>query len=409
MGGVIDLLTTHANERRKQSASPHHPESISLGENTTNGDPKQKQQQSLSKTPSVRCSKFYLACRNGEIDKVRKLLDDMTLDQIDQMEPNGSTALHAACFHGHREIVKLLLKVGADRAIQNKYQCLPFDEAKNSQIKELFYRVPTTNRLVSNTGAIEWELVDEDVLEKAREERRIIKTIYDTVETKSMFERIEKNYIDKGLSHTEKIQNIRRFFQKATQEQDPKWIIKAYTAETNFYKILNTEVACGAGKYQSERRYIIALLSFHPKLNELSYTGLSYRVIQMNYHDLEKYQENSSLMTKSFLSSSIDRKIAELFLCQKESSQTLNLAGERKTVDGSLIKSWVMCIYHVKHQRTALHIENSSQYVNEGEILIMPYSVFEVKSIKQIPVSHLSNGQSITEIQLEECQNYLKT
>jgi hypothetical protein len=126
----------------------------------------------------------------------------------------------------------------------------------------------------------------------------------------------------------------------------------------------------------------------------------------MNYHDLEKYQENSSLMTKSFLSSSIDRKIAELFLCQKESSQTLNLAGERKTVDGSLIKSWVMCIYHVKHQRTALHIENSSQYVNEGEILIMPYSVFEVKSIKQIPVSHLSDGQSITEIQLEECQNY---
>jgi hypothetical protein len=65
-----------------------------------------------------------------------------------------------------------------------------------------------------------------------------------------------------------------------------------------------------------------------------------------------------------------------------------------------------MCIYHVKHKRTALHIENSSQYVNEGEILIMPYSVFQIKSIKQISISHLSNEQSITEIQLEECQNY---
>ncbi len=69
--------------------------------------------------------------------------------------------------------MKLLLEIGADRAIPNKFQCLPFDEAKNGQIKELFYRVPTTNRFVSNTGAIEWESVDDDALEKAMESRQI--------------------------------------------------------------------------------------------------------------------------------------------------------------------------------------------------------------------------------------------
>ncbi|CAF0937086.1 unnamed protein product [Rotaria sordida] len=90
----------------------------------------------------------------------------MTLDEIDQIEPIGSTALHVASYRGHFRIVKLLLEAGADRAIQNKHNCLPFDEALNDDIKELFLRVPNRNRLKSDTGAIEWELIDDDVLEK---------------------------------------------------------------------------------------------------------------------------------------------------------------------------------------------------------------------------------------------------
>jgi hypothetical protein len=54
------------------------------------------------------------------------------------------------------------------------------------------------------------------------EERLIIKTIYETVKIEKMFERIEKNYIDKGLLNMGKIENIRRFFQKATEEKDPQ-------------------------------------------------------------------------------------------------------------------------------------------------------------------------------------------
>ncbi len=43
--------------------------------------------------------------------------------------------------------------------------------------------------------------------------------------------------------------NIKRFFKKATKEQDLKWIIKAYTIETDFYKILNREIAGSATQY----------------------------------------------------------------------------------------------------------------------------------------------------------------
>ncbi len=62
----------------------------------------------------------------------------------------------------------------------------------------------------------------------------------------------------------------------------------------------------------------------------------------MNYSDLEKYRINCLFMTKSFLSSSIDEKMAELSLSQKETTSKPTEAPVRKKVDGSLIKSWVV-------------------------------------------------------------------
>jgi hypothetical protein len=131
--------------------------------------------------------------------------------------------------------------------------------------------------------------------------------------------------------------------------------------------------------------------------------------MQVNYDDLQKYQINCSLMSKSFLSSSMDRKIAELFLCRKEATQEENMPQARFTLDGRFIKIWIMCIYHIKHRRTALHIENSSQYANEGEVLIMPYTVFKVKNIEHLTPSSLPMGHSMTEIELEECQQIFDT
>ncbi|CAF1329836.1 unnamed protein product, partial [Adineta steineri] len=242
------------------------------------------------KIPSKKCSNFYIACRTNNIEEVKKLLKTITLEQIDQLEPNGSTALHAACYHGHSEIVKLLLDEGADRSIHNKHQFLPFDEAKNDEIKQLFFRIPNNNRLVSSTGAIEWELIDDDVSDKAAEERQYIKYLYDNTTGVTtllkMFEKIENNYINRVLINFKGIENIKLFFRKATEEQDPRWIIKAYTAETDFYKALNTEIACGATKAQNERRYIIALLYHHPILDQLAFIGNAYRVVKINSDDL---------------------------------------------------------------------------------------------------------------------------
>jgi hypothetical protein len=396
MGNYLEALKRYVSNRRNKKhpdphSQPNHPEN----DHTT------------ADVSSNGCSEFYWACRNNEFEKVKRLLKNMKLNEVDKLEPNGSTALHAACFQGHKDVVELLLRAGADRAIQNKYKNLPFDEAKTEEIKQLFFRVPNSNRLVSDTGAIEWELINKTVLETATEERNLIKSVYDNnsgvTPIDKMFEKIEKNYINEGLTNFDGIDDIKRFFEKATKEQDPIWIIKAYTAETDFYKILNKEIAGGANKYQNERRYIIALLMYHPKLDSLSFTGTCYRVIQINNDNLKRYQIGCSLMIKSFVSSSIDKKITEWFLNQQQSSSKQNNERAITKLDGTLIKSWIMCIYHIKHRRTAVNIEESSQYANEGEILIMPYTVFKVKKIQRTAPSYFSGGQSMTEIELEEC------
>ena len=85
-------------------------------------------------------SEFYLACRNGDITAVQELLPKMTDDQKNCIEPNGSTALHAAAYFGHRAIVKLLLEHGCVTWILNKYNNTPYDEAQSDEVRELFRR-----------------------------------------------------------------------------------------------------------------------------------------------------------------------------------------------------------------------------------------------------------------------------
>ncbi len=77
--------------------------------------------------------------------------------------------------------------------------------------------------------------------------------------------------------------------------------------------------------------------------------------------------------------------------------------------DGSSIKLRIKCVNHIKHQRTAVHIETSYQYANERAVLIMPYTIYRVKKMNQIKSSYLSKEQTMKQIQLEECHQYSNT
>ena len=109
--------------------------------------------------------------------------------------------------------------------------------------------MPSSKRWVSDTSAIEWALVGDDVLEEALQDRHLIKSLYGnatgTKPIESMFYKIERSYINQKLATANGINTKRRFFPEAVGHKDPRKIITACTAETNFYRILNTELISG--------------------------------------------------------------------------------------------------------------------------------------------------------------------
>ncbi|CAF1575754.1 unnamed protein product [Rotaria magnacalcarata] len=86
-----------------------------------------------------KASKFYMACREGNAELVKRILKTMNVGEINKIEEsNNSTALHAASYFGHPEVVKILLEHGGNTHTHNGYGNIPEQEATNEQVIELF-------------------------------------------------------------------------------------------------------------------------------------------------------------------------------------------------------------------------------------------------------------------------------
>jgi ankyrin repeat protein len=92
-------------------------------------------------SPETVPSAFYFACRNGEISAVEQFLRQLNPDEINKIQPNGSTALHAACYYGHTKIVRMLLDItGIKRQQKNCFDKTPVEEATNEEIRRMLNR-----------------------------------------------------------------------------------------------------------------------------------------------------------------------------------------------------------------------------------------------------------------------------
>jgi hypothetical protein len=83
-------------------------------------------------------SDFYWACRNGDVDTVKNILPNLKANDINRVESNGSTALHAAAYYGHANVVRLLLAQGANTTIRNKYEKTAKEEASTDEVRSMF-------------------------------------------------------------------------------------------------------------------------------------------------------------------------------------------------------------------------------------------------------------------------------
>jgi len=87
----------------------------------------------------MKVSEFYLAGRNDDLQLVDCWLPSFSLNEIDRIEPNGSTALNAVSCNGHTKIVRLLLKKEASRQQMSIFDVTPVGAAKTPEIKQFFH------------------------------------------------------------------------------------------------------------------------------------------------------------------------------------------------------------------------------------------------------------------------------
>jgi len=327
-------------------------------------------------TPNV--SELYLACRNGDIPTVERLLVVTPLRTLNRLEPNGSTCLHAACYHGHKEIVRLLLEHGACRRVINRYGCTPLDEAKTQEIIELFPRsAEAARKRFSDSPAQqpEWQFEEDYAESYSRaihwgciKDRGIKKTI----------KKIRKAHAieDDGHPSTEVVQN---YFKDALETNNPILLLKAYTAESQFYKRLNHEMASGNRRqvFEKLRRkwtgYYTGIIVKNPAFEPYRFSGQTYRGMEITPADYAQYKIGVALANKSFQSTSKSWKIAKGFSCPSEPKPG---------------RIPVIIIFTITDRRSALSIEEISDFQYEEEVLIVPGTLFIVNNINQTEVPH---------------------
>lgn len=84
---------------------------------------------------SLNRSLLYLSARNGYFNITEYLIKKGI--NINEVQKDGSTALHGAAFYGQELIVQLLIEYGIDIKIKNRFGSTAADEAKTPLIKEL--------------------------------------------------------------------------------------------------------------------------------------------------------------------------------------------------------------------------------------------------------------------------------
>ncbi|CAF1106316.1 unnamed protein product [Didymodactylos carnosus] len=382
-------------------------------------------------------SKLYQFCANNNILAVERYIKNLSIKDINRVEVNGNTALHIAVLNRSPEIIKLLLKRNACRSIRNINNHRPYEIAETDEIRNLFkrenchtrftyvngclpyyqqqkksYKTFSSNKntnlnqvnrcsLCDNEDPCEWEILDDHAAEKAERFRRESKhsmfyghgVVHDL---QNKISSIKKGYLGSRLRGMQLGDSIKYFFNKASKEQNPFYIIKAYTSGTSFYKYVNGDMARnvihdlkqGCSQFFCTRLYstqdgvmsITSILLHHPSFESYSYIGKVYRGMTVNEMCLSNYRCGIRIVNTTFLSTSKTLNVAKQF----------NNVEENPNNDVS-----VLCIYKIRNSRTALYIAEISEFPEEDEVLILPFAAFEIMSI--------TRDTEKTEICLEEC------
>jgi hypothetical protein len=369
-------------------------------------------------------SDFYHLCKDGKIDEIRQILDNETsppIEELNRLQPNGSTALHVATYYDHLEIVKLLFEHNCPQNILNLYGNIAYDEAKSIKMKQLFMRPNSTDRFHEiNTaetismffpkGNIESINVSQKVnyVHLFRTESEIIEyplkqqTIAMWLNFYNWFFRIFRTFTEPNDFHIDTFDlinhpNFQEFLQEsfsdpvkytktmklvneAKRRNSIEPLITLYTSENaGFYRPFNQLLRQSSSNTELNEhlcdRFIIEFYIRHQELRQRAFTGIVYRGATIATDDLPIYyhaldiQPPGVLGFKSFTSASKDPLIALKYLLRTPSNEN---------------EKYVLFIFEIMEvSSTIFGVDDISEYPHEQEVIILPGNLFIVVNIEE--------------------------
>ncbi|CAF4400746.1 unnamed protein product [Didymodactylos carnosus] len=188
----------------------------------------------------------------------------------------------------------------------------------------------------------------------------------------------------------------------AAKNDEPKHVVQAYTRSQPLSRKINkgmarntyheltlycTPLNCNVLARTQDGIDAFVSLLFHPKLDQYVCKDKLevYRGSGIKSEDVLKgYEKGSIIISTTFLSTSRDPIIAEMF-----------------NDPGNTNKISLLCTYKIfNYRRTALDIQQFSQYPEEKEVLILPYVPFKITSFESMVLA--DSGKRRIEVKLEE-------
>lgn len=348
---------------------------------------KRENESVFSKSQSVRMdqeevrkskvSGFYIACRTNAIETVKKFLEEHSNEELDCVESNDSTALHAACYNNFPEVVTLLLERGFTRRVTNLYNHTPYEEAaKYPHILQLFSRPNIWKRFGGADTDAETEKSRWFVLQN--NETRI--------NVELMSEIYEGNRLACRAFHYEKILNqygenlqrisaIRRLFRLAFEEKDCGRLIQAYTVDSDLPDRINNYLVERFDKkiklFNEPADIIMQFVeTIHQNVelhNQYRFTGKCYRLLKIGSdQDFDFFPRGKKVVNKTLISATKDPLVLENYIeSHREHGQYM-----------------VLISFDIRERKSALDIESLSEFPLEKEVLIMTNRVFKVIDVR---------------------------
>ncbi|CAF1242469.1 unnamed protein product [Adineta ricciae] len=370
-------------------------------------------------------SELYRACVAGNVEQARALLVNMPFILMNTLEPNGSTALHAASERGYVDIVRLLVhEYGVIRSRRNAEGLTAYEVAANDEVRQLFHRPQIDNSFgaVVEDAAVNafamffpesrrrrpgwihstsgWLKVKN--IESKRKKSKLIQNnrflnvistlnngrISDLFPSKREIKTLRR-MIDNYIKPTHKYYQLAsKLLSKFEETGNVEHLLTIYTLETPFYNEVGGPKRCYA--------LLKPLIRNLNTLRRRHYQGTSYRGLSMTKEDLEEYEhameqgvvrnKKSVITLASFASTSRDIRVALFFL------DAYRVEG--KTAVLFTLSFSEVCDTAVTLYRTSESTPSISAFEDEEEILVYPGTMFQVTAIDS------TSDPSITHIHL---------